>query len=153
MAYRRHLWSLGLGVAEAMDTAQRGMGLDWNASLELIRRSLAEAKAFSGDAGVSIDLPFFDDSYTESFEVAFPSVGGVVEIWPVETFQLYGEASWEVGYDDADMLDAELAARYYPVKMLGLGVGYRVMELDGTIDNVVLNVDWKGFFLSGVLTF
>jgi hypothetical protein len=38
--YRRHLWSLGLGVAEAMDTAQRGMGLDWPTSLELIRRTL-----------------------------------------------------------------------------------------------------------------
>jgi hypothetical protein len=42
--YRRRLWSYGLGVAEAMDTAQRGMGLDWPTSLELIRRSLAEAK-------------------------------------------------------------------------------------------------------------
>ena len=41
IAYREHLWDLGLGVAEAMDTAQRGMGLDWPASLELIRRSLA----------------------------------------------------------------------------------------------------------------
>ena len=40
IAYREHLWDLGLGVAEAMDTAQRGMGLDWNASHELIRRSL-----------------------------------------------------------------------------------------------------------------
>ena len=38
LAYRRYLWSLGLGVAEAMDTAQRGMGLEWNNSLELIRR-------------------------------------------------------------------------------------------------------------------
>src|SRR5258708_8167956 len=37
--YRVHLWGLGLGVAEAMDTAQRGMGLDWRTSLELIRRS------------------------------------------------------------------------------------------------------------------
>jgi hypothetical protein len=43
IAYRRHLWSLGLGVAEAMDTAQRGMGLDWPTSLELIRRSLDAA--------------------------------------------------------------------------------------------------------------
>jgi hypothetical protein len=43
LAYRRHLWSWGLGVAEAMDTAQRGMGLDWKNSLELIRRSVAEA--------------------------------------------------------------------------------------------------------------
>ena len=39
IAFRRHLWSLGLGVAEAMDTAQRGMGMDWPNSLELIRRS------------------------------------------------------------------------------------------------------------------
>ncbi len=43
IAYREYLWSLGLGVAEAMDTAQRGMGLDWTTSLELIRRSLAAA--------------------------------------------------------------------------------------------------------------
>ena len=40
LAYRRYLWSLGLGVAEAMDTAQRGMGLDWVAAQALIRRSL-----------------------------------------------------------------------------------------------------------------
>jgi hypothetical protein len=46
VAFRRHLWSLGLGVAEAMDTAQRGMGMDWKASLELIRRSLDAAKDF-----------------------------------------------------------------------------------------------------------
>ncbi|QCO01988.1 dihydrodipicolinate synthase family protein [Azospirillum argentinense] len=45
IAFREHLWDLGFGVAEAMDTAQRGMGLDWNASLELIRRSLTAAKA------------------------------------------------------------------------------------------------------------
>ncbi|MDQ7998720.1 MAG: dihydrodipicolinate synthase family protein [Pseudomonadota bacterium] len=48
IAYRRHLWSLGLGVAEAMDTAQRGMGLDWPSSLELIRRSLDAAKDVPG---------------------------------------------------------------------------------------------------------
>jgi Protein of unknown function (DUF993) len=46
IAYRQRLWSLGLGVAEAMDTAQRGMGLDWPTSLELIRRSLDAAKDF-----------------------------------------------------------------------------------------------------------
>src|SRR3954452_24693503 len=48
IAFRRHLWSLGLGVAEAMDTAQRGMGMDWPNSLELIRRSLDAAKDFPG---------------------------------------------------------------------------------------------------------
>jgi len=48
LAFRRHLWSLGFGVAEAMDTAQRGMGLDWPTSLELIRRSVAEARGTPG---------------------------------------------------------------------------------------------------------
>ncbi|MBV2365027.1 dihydrodipicolinate synthase family protein [Streptomonospora nanhaiensis] len=45
LAFRHHLWDLGLGVADAMDTAQRGMGLDWPATAELIRRSGAEAAA------------------------------------------------------------------------------------------------------------
>jgi len=44
IAFREHIWDLGLGVAEAMDTAQRGMGLDWPTSLELIQRSVAAAK-------------------------------------------------------------------------------------------------------------
>jgi len=48
LAFRRHLWSHGFGVAEAMDTAQRGMGLDWPTSLELIRRSVAEARGIPG---------------------------------------------------------------------------------------------------------
>ena len=50
IAYRRHLWSWGLGVAEAMDTAQRGMGMDWPASLELIRRTLEAAQGVPGAA-------------------------------------------------------------------------------------------------------
>lgn len=48
LAYRRYLWSYGLGVAEAMDTAQRGMGLDWTVASELIQRSLTEARAIPG---------------------------------------------------------------------------------------------------------
>ena len=48
IAYRRHLWSYGLGVAEAMDTSQRGMGLDWPNALELIRRSVDAARDFPG---------------------------------------------------------------------------------------------------------
>lgn len=48
LAYRHHLWSLGLSVAEAMDTAQRGMGLNWEMAKELIRRSAQEAHAVKG---------------------------------------------------------------------------------------------------------
>src|SRR4030081_2585769 len=45
IAFREHVWDLGLGVAEALDTAQRRMGLDWPTSLQLIQRSVAAAKA------------------------------------------------------------------------------------------------------------
>jgi hypothetical protein len=48
LAYRDYLWGLGLGVAEAMDTAQRGMGLDWAGALDLIGRSVRQAKATPG---------------------------------------------------------------------------------------------------------
>ncbi|NKL95468.1 DUF993 family protein [Rhizobium leguminosarum] len=43
LAFRHRLWDLGLGVAEAMDTAQRGMGLGWPEARDLIRRALSEA--------------------------------------------------------------------------------------------------------------
>lgn len=57
IAYREYLWSLGFGVAEAMDTAQRGMGLDWPQALELIQRSVRAANASNGKiaSGVGTD--------------------------------------------------------------------------------------------------
>lgn len=48
LRFRHHLWGLGFKIAEAMDTAQRGMGLDWAGARELIRRSLAEARTVEG---------------------------------------------------------------------------------------------------------
>ena len=57
LAFRHHLWRHGLGVAEAMDTAQRGMGLDYSAVRELVRRSAHEAHSVGGRivAGVATD--------------------------------------------------------------------------------------------------
>ncbi|MEU8222604.1 dihydrodipicolinate synthase family protein [Kribbella sp. NPDC048915] len=72
LEFRRHLWSLGLSVAEAMDTAQRGMGLDWKATQELIRRSAAEAPDGRIAVGVGTDqLPPSDpqlDAVTAAYE-------------------------------------------------------------------------------------
>ncbi len=87
IAYRRHLWSLGLGVAEAMDTAQRGMGLDWPTSLELIRRTLDAAQDVPGAlvaSGCGTDHLVLDDvkkvddviaAYEEQLE-AIENLGG-----------------------------------------------------------------------------
>jgi hypothetical protein len=45
LAFREWLWDQGFGLAEAMDTAQRGMGVDWPTALDLIRRTMTAAKA------------------------------------------------------------------------------------------------------------
>jgi hypothetical protein len=78
LAFRRHLWSHGLHLAEAMDTSQRGMGLDWPTAAELVRRSAAEARSVGGRiaAGVNTDhrkgLADLDEvvrAYQEQLEV------------------------------------------------------------------------------------
>ncbi|MGH9212135.1 MAG: dihydrodipicolinate synthase family protein [Acidimicrobiales bacterium] len=78
LAFRRHIWSCGLGVAEAMDTAQRGMGLDWATARELIGRTGTEAAAVGGAwcAGVGTDqmpgpgsLDEVVDAWREQLEV------------------------------------------------------------------------------------
>jgi hypothetical protein len=89
MAFREHLWRLGFRIAEAMDTAQRGMGVDWPVARELIRRSLRHARAIPGAdlaCGVGTDqlVPTADvtiadveAAYREQFE-AVESDGGRV---------------------------------------------------------------------------
>ncbi|GAA2344406.1 dihydrodipicolinate synthase family protein [Saccharopolyspora halophila] len=87
LAYRHRLWEYGLGVAEAMDTAQRGMGVGWEAAAELIRRSAAEARAAGGRiaAGAGTDqLAEWTDveavlaAYREQFEVVAGSGARVI---------------------------------------------------------------------------
>lgn len=82
MAYRHYLWSLGLSVAEAMDTAQRGMGLDWHRAKELIRLSLIEARSVNGRiaCGAGTDHLMPDPHVTpEDVEAAYEEQCGFVE--------------------------------------------------------------------------
>ncbi|WP_246095004.1 dihydrodipicolinate synthase family protein [Streptomyces roseicoloratus] len=81
LAFRRHLWSHGLGVAEAMDTAQRGMGLDWAGAAELIRRSAAEAKAVGGRiaCGVGTDQLTGTGGSLDAIRAAYEEQLAVVE--------------------------------------------------------------------------
>lgn len=69
LAFRRHIWSWGLGVADAMDTAQRNMGLDWPATAELIRRSAAEARSVGGDLVVGVNTDHVEDDIISLDEV------------------------------------------------------------------------------------
>ncbi|WP_314149629.1 dihydrodipicolinate synthase family protein [uncultured Leifsonia sp.] len=88
LAFRRHVYSWGLGVADAMDTAQRNMGLDAAATRELIARSAAEARAVGGSvvAGVNTDhvdeeriaLDAVVDAYKEQLHFTEDAGAGVV---------------------------------------------------------------------------
>ncbi|MEK6246186.1 MAG: dihydrodipicolinate synthase family protein [Pseudomonadota bacterium] len=83
LAYRRHLWSWGFGLAEAMDTAQRGMGLDWSNSLLLIGKSLEEAKHFPGAvvaSGAGTDhLPLGEKHSIEKILAAYEEQCAAIE--------------------------------------------------------------------------
>jgi hypothetical protein len=61
LAFRRHVWSWGLGVADAMDTAQRNMGLDAAATRELITRSAQAAREEGGALVVGVNTDHIDD--------------------------------------------------------------------------------------------
>lgn len=83
LAFRRHLWDLGFKIAEAMDTSQRGMGLDWTGAQELIARSLKEAKARPGaDLACGAGTDHLDPAAARSLSdvvAAYESQVGFVE--------------------------------------------------------------------------
>lgn len=68
LAYRRYLWSLGFGVAEAMDTAQRGMGLDWPTAKQLIHLSASEARALGAEIACGANTDQLDPDRTATLD-------------------------------------------------------------------------------------
>lgn len=117
LAYRHHLWSHGFAVAEAMDTAQRGMGLTWDQALELIRRSVDESRTVPGAtvfSGVGTDhlsgfsgMPLHQvrDAYLEQLEAVQRAGSRVILMasralaataqGPGDYAQIYGEVLQE----------------------------------------------------------
>src|ERR1700689_4962055 len=72
LSYRRYLWSMGFAVAEAMDTAQRGMGLDWPRASRLIEVACSER---GGEIACGVNTDQLDprntptlDSVTAAYE-------------------------------------------------------------------------------------
>ncbi|WP_398477353.1 dihydrodipicolinate synthase family protein [Tardiphaga sp.] len=127
IAFREHVWDLGLGVAEAMDTAQRGMGLDWPTSLELITRSVAAAKprnglVFSGagtDHLAVEDAKSIDDvikAYEQQFE-AIEKVGGRIILMASRALAKLGKNA----DDYAKVYDRILSQSQNPVIIHWLG--------------------------------
>ena len=125
LAFRRHLDGLGLGIAEAMDTAQRGAGLDWANALELIRRTrddLPNANAFNGAGtdhlgpGDASNLDDVRDAYLHQIEAIQLAGGRIIVMASRELARL---ANGPVDY--LNLYDDVLAACERPAILHWLG--------------------------------
>ncbi|MDE5439970.1 DUF993 family protein [Bradyrhizobium sp. CSA207] len=164
IAFREHVWDLGLGVAEAMDTAQRGMGLDWPTSLELITRSVAAARrrnalVFSGagtDHLVVEDAKSLDDvirAYEEQIS-AVEKVGGRIILMASRALAKLGRNA----DDYAKIYDRVLSQVREPVIIHWLGdmfdpalTGYwGTKDLDKAMDTAVAIINGNAAKIDGV---
>ena len=165
IAFREHVWDLGLGVAEAMDTAQRGMGLDWPTSLELIQRSVKAAKArgnalvFSGagtDHLAVEDAKSIDDvirAYEEQI-AAVEKAGGRIILMASRALAKLGRSA----DDYAKVYDRVLSQVREPVIIHWLGdmfdpalAGYwGTADLDKAMDTAVAIINANAAKVDGV---
>lgn len=164
IAFREHVWDLGLGVAEAMDTAQRGMGLDWPTSLELITRSVSAAKrrnalVFSGagtDHLAVEDARTIDDvirAYEEQI-AAVEKVGGRIILMASRALAKLGRNA----DDYAKVYDRVLSQVREPVIIHWLGdmfdpalTGYwGTKDLDKAMDTAVTIINGNAAKVDGV---
>ncbi|OKO88586.1 hypothetical protein AC629_08950 [Bradyrhizobium sp. NAS80.1] len=164
IAFREHVWDLGLGVAEAMDTAQRGMGLDWPTSLELITRSVSAAKrrnalVFSGagtDHLAVEDAKTIDDvirAYEEQIS-AVEKVGGRIILMASRALAKLGRNA----DDYAKVYDRVLSQVREPVIIHWLGdmfdpalTGYwGTRDLDKAMDTAVAIINGNAGKVDGV---
>ncbi|MCW5704435.1 MAG: dihydrodipicolinate synthase family protein [Bradyrhizobium sp.] len=164
IAFREHVWNLGLGVAEAMDTAQRGMGLDWPTSLELIQRSVRAAGArgalvFSGagtDHLAVEDARTIDDvirAYEEQIS-AVEKAGGRIILMASRALAKIGRSA----DDYAKVYDRVLSQVREPVIIHWLGdmfdpalAGYwGTADLDRAMDTAVAIINANAAKVDGV---
>ncbi|MFJ3820280.1 dihydrodipicolinate synthase family protein [Streptomyces nodosus] len=105
LAFRRHLWAQGLGVAEAMDTAQRGMGLDWAGAAELIRRSAAEARAMGGRIACGVGTDQLATGSLTEIRAAYEEQLAVVEEAGAQAILMASRALAATAEDPGDYLE------------------------------------------------
>ncbi len=131
LAYRHRIWSYGLGVADAMDTAQRGMGLDWSATQELVRRSAAEAATVGARIACGAGTDQLDPAALEPGEAGLQAVTdayreqvNVVQESGAQVIVMASRALAKVARgpeDYARVYDAVLAEADQPVVLHWLG--------------------------------
>lgn len=129
LAFRHGLWDQGLGLAEAMDTAQRGMGVDWSTALELIQRTMVDARAHpmrprvacgAGTDHLALDALSTTDAIIAAYRTqmeAIEAAGGQIILMATRALPAMGARP----ADYADVYDTLLTDAAKPVILHWLG--------------------------------
>ena len=137
LSFRQRLWDQGLGLAEAMDTAQRGMGVDWDTALELIERTMVVAKSHSLSPRVVCGAG------TDHVSLSALNTAGKI----LSAYEHQAEAIEAAGGQLILM-----ASRAFPAIGAGPDVYHEVYRalIDGAVDPVILH--WLGKMFDPALT-
>ena len=143
-----------VGLESFLDFDYAGVALGWqfrSPQGKLRIGPFAEAKGVRGSTGIDATALGQTAGFVEDFEGGFLSYGVLLEIEPSDRLQFFAEISVSADSDEADLTDTELGVRYFPRRNLGLGLGYRTLEIDGSIDDVPLNLEYDGLFATLLL--
>lgn len=139
-----------------LDYDYAGVALGWqfrNPQQNFRIGPFVEAKGVQGDAAITVSVFGQSQGLVEDFEAGFLSVGALMEIEPSDRWQVFAEYSVLVEDDEADLTDAEVGVRFFPNETVGLGVGFRSLQIEGAVDNVLLDLEYEGAFATVLFRF
>lgn len=112
-----------------------------------------EAKGVRGDSAILVSVLGRQQGLREDFEGGFLAFGGLLEVEPTDRLQFFAEVSVLVEDDEADLTDAEVGVRFFANDTVGFGGGYRILEISGSVDEVLLDLEYDGVFGSVMFRF
>ena len=147
--------SVEVGLESFLDFDYGGVALGWQFRGPAGRWRVGpfvEAKGVRGSTGIDVTFLGQSAGIREDFEGGLVTYGALLEILPSDRWLVFAEMSVSAE-DDVDLNDMEFGLRYFPSDRLGLGLGYRVLEIEGFVDDVPLNLEYEGIFGSLLLMY
>lgn len=111
----------------------------------------AEAKGVRGDLALTASALGVSAGISDDFEAGVPAAGALLRFQVNRRLEIFAEASVAVDSDEADVTDYEIGARYLLTDTFGVGAGFRSLEIEGIFDDVTVDYELEGAFISAVL--
>ncbi|MEM6795773.1 MAG: hypothetical protein AAF725_17490 [Acidobacteriota bacterium] len=140
-----------IGTGIDFEYARLSIGWMFGAQGPITFALFGEAKAVRGDASISASAFGLSAGLSEDFEAAVPAAGAMLRLRAGANLEVFAEVSVAVDTDEADVLDYEAGVRLFLGQSLGVGAGYRVLEIDGTFDSVEVDYQLEGPFANALL--